>query len=111
MMKIAVDFYKNLFREKRGDISLGENFWEEIDKVNQDENDILSTPFIDKEIKAAIDSCYAEGAPGPDGLSFLFFQKFWEVVKRDIVYMFKDFYDGNLDLYRLIFALLTLIPK
>jgi hypothetical protein len=28
MMKIAVDFYKDLFRkERRKNISLGENFW------------------------------------------------------------------------------------
>jgi hypothetical protein len=56
-------------------------------------------------------SCYAEGAPGPDGLSFLLFQKFWDIIKNDIVRMFQDFHTGDLDLTRLNFALLTLIPK
>jgi hypothetical protein len=40
-----------------------------------------------------------------------FFQKFWDIVKGDIVDMFQDFYNGNLDLYRLNFALLTLILR
>jgi hypothetical protein len=112
MMKIAVDFYKNLFKqESRGDISLGESFWSEGEKVTIEENNILSTPLTEKEIKGAIDSCYAEGAPGPDGLPFLFYQKFWDIVKSDILALFQDFHDGNLDLYRLNFSLLTLIPK
>jgi hypothetical protein len=32
-------------------------------------------------------------------------------VKGDILNMFSDFYEGRLDLFRLNFAMLTLIPK
>jgi hypothetical protein len=59
----------------------------------------------------AIDSCYAEEAPGPDGLPFLFFQKFWDIIKLEIVNTFQDFHEETLDLYRLNFAPLTLNPK
>lgn len=112
MMKVAVEFYKKLFsKEPRGEVSLKEDFWNEEDKVNEIENNWLTAPFTEEEIKQAIFSCYPEGAPGPDGVSFLFYQKFWDVVKNDIVEMFRDFYEGKLDLYRLNFALLTLIPK
>jgi hypothetical protein len=55
--------------------------------VNQEENDILSAPFTEEEIKAAINSCYAEGGPGQMASPSSFFQKFWEVVKKDIVNM------------------------
>jgi hypothetical protein len=48
---------------------------------------------------------------GPYGLPFLFFQKIWGLVKLDICSMFRDFYDGRLDLFKLNFAMLTLIPK
>jgi hypothetical protein len=54
---------------------------------------------------------YSDGAPDPDGLSFIFYQKFWDVIKGDLVEMFDDFYKGELDLYRLNFALITIIPK
>lgn len=74
MMKIAVDFYKNLFaKEEDLGIKLGSSFWEEGDKVSREENDFLTTPFTELEFKEAIFSSYAEGAPGPDGLSFLFY--------------------------------------
>jgi hypothetical protein len=42
---------------------------------------------------------------------FCFFQKFWEVVKEDIYSLFQDFYARKMDLFRLNFAILTLIPK
>lgn len=73
MLKIAVDFYKNLFcKEDRGDISLADSFWSEDEKVSTEESDLLIAPFSEKEIRDAIWSCYLEGAPGPDGIPFLF---------------------------------------
>lgn len=112
MMQIAVDFYKNLFAEEpASSVNLGADFWEEEDKVTKEENDLLLAPFSEKEIKSAVFTCYAEGAPGPDGLPFLFYQKFWDIVKKDLVDMFEDFHKGRLDLYRLNCALVTLIPK
>jgi hypothetical protein len=41
-----------------------------------EENIALQAPFLEEEVKAAVFSSYSEGAPGPDGLPFLFFQKF-----------------------------------
>jgi hypothetical protein len=79
--------------------------------VSSEENEFLTAPFSEKEVKEAIFSCYPEGAPGPDGLSFLFYQKFWELIKGDILAMFEDFYKGELDVYRLNFALVTLVSK
>jgi hypothetical protein len=52
-----------------------------------------------------------KGAPGPDGLPFLFYQKFWDLVKSDLVELFDDFHKRTLDLYRLNCALVTLVPK
>ena len=72
---------------------------------------MLVAPFSETEIKEAIFSCYPEGAPGPDGLPFLFYQKFWGLIKKDLVEMFEDFHKGQLDLYRLNCALVTSIPK
>jgi hypothetical protein len=37
---------------------------------------MLETEFSEEEIKRAIDGSYAEGAPGPDGSSFLFSKSF-----------------------------------
>jgi hypothetical protein len=76
-LRIVVDYYKKLFCwEDKGSFSLQPDFWETKDRVTLEENIALQAPFLEEEVKAAICSSYSEGAPGPDGLSFLFFQKF-----------------------------------
>jgi hypothetical protein len=74
MSKHAVEFYKTLFgKEERMNIKMEENFWSTDELVSPEENEILQASFTEQEIKQAIDSSYAEGAPGPDGFSFLFY--------------------------------------
>jgi hypothetical protein len=51
------------------------------------------------------------GALGPDGLFFMFYHKFWTVVKGDLLDTFRDFHKGELDIYRLNFALIIVISK
>ena len=72
MLDLASDFYKNLFGyEESLDVSLDETFWSEEDKVTQAENLMLQSPFSE-EIKKAVFDSYSEGAPSPNGLSFLY---------------------------------------
>ena len=50
-------------------------------------------------------------APGPDGFPAEFYQVFWELIKDDLMALFKDFHKGSLDLYSLNFGIITLLPK
>jgi hypothetical protein len=76
MLKHAMSFYKKLFGEEpKVNIRLGEAFWSEDEMVKIEENEALEADFSEEEIKKAVFDSYAEGAPGPDGLSFLFYQK------------------------------------
>jgi hypothetical protein len=54
---------------------------------------------------------YSDGAPELDGLSFMFYQTFWDVIKGYLVEIFDDFHKGKLDLYELNFSLIIVIPK
>lgn len=54
---------------------------------------------------------YGSGAPGPNGLSFLFYQHFWDVIKNDFMALVRDFVCGALDIQRLNYGIITLIPK
>lgn len=49
--------------------------------------------------------------PGPDGLGVSFYKNFWETVKGELMEMINDFYLENLDIARLNYGLITLIPK
>ena len=50
-------------------------------------------------------------APGPDHLPVEFFQICWDVIKQDLMDMFEEFYESKLDLSRLNYGTITLIPK
>jgi uncharacterized glyoxalase superfamily protein PhnB len=74
MIRHALEFYKKLFgEENRQNIKIDEAFWDEAKKVTPEENNILESEFSEEEVKRAIDESYAEGAPGSDGFSFLFY--------------------------------------
>jgi hypothetical protein len=82
MMEVDVNFYKDLCkREGRPNIRLAEDFWSHNEKVTEEENNVLTAPFSELEIKEAVFSCYADGAPGPDGISFVFIINFGILLK------------------------------
>jgi hypothetical protein len=67
--------------------------------------------FSEEEIKRAIDSSYYEGAPGPDGFSFLFYQKNWPIIEDDFMAIVKEFQIGKPNMARLNYVMIILIPK
>ena len=112
MLNIAVNFYKNLFgREDRPNISLDDNFWGEQDLLTIEESAAIEKPFSEEEIRTSIFGSYACGAPGPDGFSFLFYQKFGSHIKSDFMALVRDFEAGTLDVSKLNYYIITLIPK
>ncbi|KAE8776575.1 hypothetical protein D1007_50757 [Hordeum vulgare] len=105
-------FYKELFSaEPRGGSSLSDDFWPLADQVSDEENAELTLPFSLEEVGQAVASMKACSAPGPDGLLVVFFQRFWETVRPTIMPMFHEFYIGTLDLGRLNYGVIALIPK
>ena len=56
----------------------------------------MEAPFSE-EVKEAVFGSYAEGAPGPDGFSFPFYQKFWNIIKDDLVNLVRLFEKGDLN--------------
>ena len=109
---MATNFYKNLFGfEPKPNIHLDDHFWSEEERVTEAENEILERPFSEEEIKEAIMGSYANGAPGPDGLSFIFYQHFWEIIKGDFMALVREFERESLDIQRLNYSIVTLIPK
>jgi hypothetical protein len=71
----------------------------------------LKKTFSEEEIREAIFGSYAVGAPGLDGFSFLFYQNFLPLIKTDFMALVKDFDSGSLDVPRINFSIITLIPK
>uniref|UniRef100_C6JRZ2 Uncharacterized protein n=1 Tax=Sorghum bicolor TaxID=4558 RepID=C6JRZ2_SORBI len=97
MLIHAVDFYKSLFgQDESSEVKLDSNFWGEEERVTCEEAKLLEANFSEEEVKDAVFGSYADGAPGPDGLPFLFYQTFWEVIKKDLMRLIDCFCDACL---------------
>ena len=75
------------------------------------DNEKLLKPFIELELKKVIFSMKENSAPGPDGFSVSFYKHCWELIKGDFMMMVNDFCLSNLDIARLNYGVITLIPK
>jgi len=84
---------------------------DDIPQVSQSENDFLTAPFTEKEIRDAIFDMEHNKAPGPDGFPAEFYQQFWDVIKGDLMQMFHDLHKDDLPLFSLNFGVITLVPK
>jgi hypothetical protein len=79
--------------------------------VTREENQILEADFTEEEIFKVIKDSYAEGASGPDGFSFLFYHKFWSVIKIDLIKVVQGFEKGEVNMTMLNYVKIILIPK
>lgn len=105
-------FYKALFSfSPRSGSALATDFWTGHQCVSATENAALIAPFSEEEVWTAIKEMNPLSAPGPDGLPVKFFQAFWDVIKHEVMALFEEFYVGSIDLHRLNYGIITLIPK
>jgi hypothetical protein len=72
-------------------IRLRDNFWEEDERVSDEENLHLEGDLLEEEILLAIKGSYSDGAPSPNGFSFMFYQKFWSIIKEDFMALVRCF--------------------
>nr|CAD1842710.1 unnamed protein product [Ananas comosus var. bracteatus] len=71
----------------------------------------LHAPFTLSKVRTAVFSSAPEKAPRPDGLPMVFYQRFWNLIKDDIMGVFNTFYNGTTNLDRVNTGWLCLIPK
>lgn len=62
-------------------------------------------------MKATIFDMKSESAPGPNGYGVNFFKKFWGTIKADCMRLFEDLHNDCLDIKRLNYGAITLVPK
>ena len=74
-------------------------------------NEHLIDDFSESEVRAAIFQMEHNKASGPDGFPPEFYQVFWNIIKVDLMALFKEFHRGNLPLQSLNFGTIILLPK
>ena len=83
-----------------------------VDKVVTPQmNEDLIRPYSKDEVRAALFQMHPSKAPEPDGMSPLFFQKYWSIVGEDVCAAVLDCLHSSRMLKAINFTHIALIPK
>ena len=74
-------------------------------------NESLDRVFTRKEVVTALKQVHPTIAPGPDGMSALFYQKYWNIVGNGITNMVLNVLNNNVSMAELNKTNISLIPK
>jgi hypothetical protein len=107
--EVATEFYKVLFGHPSNSHIYMRNM--DMNRLNDEDRIFLTSPFCEKEIKEVVFSHNHNSPPDPNGLPSKFFEDFWDLIRRELLAMFEDFYKGVLHIERLNYGVITLIPK
>ena len=112
ILDLATNYYKELYgKSTNSDIKLNQDCWTSGEKVSQDECEKLCRKFDLEEVKHVVFDIEKNTAPGPDHMPAEFFQVCWEIIKEDLMEMFDEFFENKLEISRLNYGIITLIPK
>jgi hypothetical protein len=105
-------YYKNLFgAPEEGNFFMDETQTDDIPQVTVEENNLLTAKYSEEEVRKAIFQMEHNKAPGPDGFPAEFYQTFWDTIKGDLLGLFSYLHAGQLELFRLNFGEIILLPK
>ncbi|XP_071939954.1 uncharacterized protein [Coffea arabica] len=79
--------------------------------ISRQMNAKLIKPVEEKDIRQALFSMHPNKAPGKDGMSPLFFQHYWHIIKGDLVLAINSFFHSGCLLKTVNETIISLIPK
>ncbi|KAL0434845.1 UNVERIFIED_CONTAM: hypothetical protein Sradi_0192400 [Sesamum radiatum] len=74
-------------------------------------NESLLLPFTEQEVRNAVFSMSPIKSLGPDGMPPLFYQKFWHIIRNDVVSSVLHILNSGSLLHKMNFTHIVLIPK
>ena len=83
----------------------------QLPRVDHSDNDILCALQSMEEIRSVVLSMSPDSAPSPDGFSAGFYQRCWEIIKKDLLQAVQDFFTGGQQPHGFTSSLIVLIPK
>jgi hypothetical protein len=90
---------------------LNSDLWPAEACVSYQENVEMTRSFSEEEIKHALFQMDKNMAAGLDGFPIEFYQACWHVIKEDMIELFKDFFLGHMDIKRINYGIISLLPK
>ncbi|GJU88230.1 RNA-directed DNA polymerase, eukaryota, reverse transcriptase zinc-binding domain protein [Tanacetum coccineum] len=80
-------------------------------KLSIEQKTDLERPFTKEEIKGAVWDCGLNKSPGPDGFTFGFYQRYWNLLAHDIVEAVNHFFTHGFCSKGCNSSFIALIPK
>ena len=74
-------------------------------------NTELSRSFTKEEVIAALKQLHPTKSPGPDGMSALFFQKYWNIVGNNVINLVLNVLNSDMPMVEINNTNIALIPK
>ena len=110
MATIAEEYYRELFTSNNP-MHMDEVL-DSVDRVvTNGMNESLVQPYTEEELRTALFQMHPSKAPGPDGMSSFFFQKYWHIVGHDVTSaMLSSLHSGRC-LRKMNFTHIVLVPK
>lgn len=106
------EYYKKLFgKEEHCNVHLANDAWVGRFSLMEDEKKRMIRPFTMDEVNQVIKSMKSQTAPGPDGFPVGFYKQLWEHFGGLIKEMLDDFHIGALNIDRINYGVITLLPK
>lgn len=107
----ATEYYLELFRPAPVfNIQINDNLWDGFVSLTDSNNEQLCKPFSEAEIWNALSQMEKNKAAGPNSIPIEFYQACWKTVKSDIIQLFDDFHQGKVDISRINYGIITLLP-
>lgn len=63
------------------------------------------------EIKKVVFSFDDMKSTSSNGITFIFFKSLWNIISDDVLELFEDFFRGSLEIDKLKYAFIALLPK
>uniref|UniRef100_A0A2N9HU09 Reverse transcriptase domain-containing protein n=1 Tax=Fagus sylvatica TaxID=28930 RepID=A0A2N9HU09_FAGSY len=107
---IAVSYFDDIFHTSTP-VNLEDTLTAVNSRVTPEANQRLLQPFTADEVRIALFQMHPSKAPGPDGMSSFFFQKYWNIVGVDVVAAVLSVLNSGKILRKINLTHISLIPK
>lgn len=110
---IILSYFKNIFKSE---VSNSNVDWNSVlnfipNQMSHLNNEILSQAYTEEEIRAALFQINTSKSPRRDGYSGLFYQKFWDIIKTQVIREALTFLNGGELASEHNITQIVLIPK
>ncbi|KAL0399895.1 UNVERIFIED_CONTAM: hypothetical protein Sradi_2332800 [Sesamum radiatum] len=112
IQEVLLEYFRGIFASSRPSTHELEAVLNTVrPKVTDTMNESLLLPFTEQEVRNSVFSMSPIKYSGPDGMPPLFYQKFWHIIRNDVVSSVLHILNSSSLLHKMNFTHIVLIPK